>query len=151
MPATSGALAGGGELEEPSEPPHSECRVRIRGGARLLEGILDEYRGRLYEYNSTIRGSGYYLKPLHRVYKNVGGERRLYEYYGRYWWRIVPSRGGRRLVYAGKSKPGGLPEPPSFPLEGLAVVRIGEDVIVECWVYEKYRDIFSRVPVEPLE
>lgn len=150
-PATSGAPGRGGEGEEPNEPPGRPCRVRIVGGARILDAILDEYKEKLYEYNDSIRDRGYYLKPVHKVYKVVGGERRLYEYYGRYWWRLVKTRNGRRLVYAGSSKPRGLPDPPGFALEGLSVIRVGDDVIVECWVYERYRKVLSGAPVEAVE
>jgi len=81
-------------MEEPIEPPPpEECRLRIVGGARTLDVILADLKESFYEYNRSIGSTGYYLKPVHKVYKYVGGSRRIYEYYGRYWWRL--SRTGK--------------------------------------------------------
>lgn len=143
----------GGEGEEPNEPaaPGGECRVRVYGGYSRLREALSRVMPMIYRYNDAIRGTGYYLKPVHKVYKVVGGVRRVYEYYGRYWWRRVKRRGrpGYRLVYAGTEKPREVPiEPPSTGLEGLSVIVEGDDVIIDCRVYEDFKSYFEGLRVE---
>jgi hypothetical protein len=136
-------------MEEPIEPPYGwECRLRVVGGARALDPILADLKRVFYEYNRVIRGTGYYLKPVHKVYKRVGGLVRVYEYYGRYWWRLT-RRGGRlRYVYSGTIKPRGVPvDPPSNPLEGLSLIREGGDVIVRCSDFDRFARVFEGYPV----
>jgi len=134
-------------LEEPKEPAASsegDCRVRVYGGYLRLREALSRVIPEIYRYNEAIRGTGYYLKPVHKVYKTVRGVRRIYEYYGRYWWRRVRRSGGYRLVYAGTEKPRDVPvEPPRTGLEGLKVIVEGEDVIIECRVYEEFKGFFE--------
>jgi hypothetical protein len=144
-PATIRAsLIRGYEMEEPIEPPSlEECRLRVVGGAKVLDFTLASLKEAFYEYNRSIRGTGYYLKPVHKVYKYVGGSRRVYEYYGRYWWRF--SRTGRkfRYIYAGVVKPESVQaNPPGNPLEGLSLIREGSDVIVKCSDFEKFSSVF---------
>lgn len=92
----------------------------------LLE-ILEKIKDLFKEYNRYISGSGYYLKPIHFVTKNVKGEKRKFIYLGRYWWKIVylgrSEKGGVKLkwIYIGRTKPSGLPDPPGNPLEGLSI------------------------------
>ncbi|MCE4620325.1 MAG: hypothetical protein F7C33_04800 [Desulfurococcales archaeon] len=138
--------ARGGEKEEPNEPPSSDCRLRIYGGARVLREILDEIKRPFYEYNSEISRTGYYLKPVHKVYKRLSdGRRRVYEYYGRYWWR----KKGKRLVYSGTRKPARVPlEPPANPLEGLSIIVEDDDIILSCGDYEKFKGYFRGLRVE---
>ncbi|MDM7274882.1 MAG: hypothetical protein P3X22_001995 [Thermoprotei archaeon] len=130
-------------MEEPVEPFKSECRVRVFDGAKVLDRVLGDLKMAIYEYNSRIKYTGFYLKPVHKVYKSPGGVRRVYEYYGRYWWRITRKGGKVRFEYVGASKPAKVEEPPDNPLEGLVVVREGEDVIVECSVYERFKTFFE--------
>ncbi|MEM0340050.1 MAG: hypothetical protein QXN05_04630 [Acidilobaceae archaeon] len=130
-------------MEEPKEPLREDCRVRVIGGGLALDLALDEMRKAIYEYNSKIRESGYYLKPVHKTYKTLReGVRRVYEYYGIYWWRLIKTKRGLRYFYVGKHKPPGLPEPPRLPVEGLSLARDGRDVIIECRVYDKFKDFF---------
>lgn len=137
-------------MEEPIEPPglSEDCYLRVVGGARILNAILADLKKVLYEYNRLVKSSGYYLKPVHKVYKESRGLKRVYEYYGRYWWRLE-RRGGRvRYVYSGTVKPREVSlEPPSNPLEGLVVIREGEDVIVKCSDFEKFSGIFRGFKV----
>ncbi len=142
----------GNEREEPNEPPpREECMIRVYGGYARLREWLDTIKPLIYEYNSAIRHTGYYLKPVHKVYyKRAQGETRIYEYYGRYWWKIISKGGKRRLVYAGRFKPSGVPEPPKIELEGLRVVVEGDDVIIECDVYDKVKRFFGDLPYEIL-
>jgi len=94
-----------------------------------LQGILEEYKTRLYEYNKLVSTYGYYLKPLHIVYKKTSNGTVKYVYYGRYWYKIVYA--GKRnktsivkWIYIGREKPlPKLPDPPHHPLEGI-VLRI---------------------------
>ncbi len=134
----------GGEKEEPNEPPPRPCRLRVIGGASVLPRLDAIAREPFYEYNASISSTGYMVRPVHRVYKRSGGRRRVYVYYGRYWWR----RKGKRLVYAGVRKPRRVrAEPPEHPLMGLSLIIDGDDLIVDCAVYEAYRDIFRGLEV----
>jgi hypothetical protein len=145
---------GGGEKEEPNEPPPpQDCYVKVYGGYLRLREWLDSLKSVIYEYNEKIKGSGYYLKPVHKVYYSPsGGPTRVYEYYGRYWWRVEERGGRRRLVYAGRVKPRGLPDPPNLGvIEGLRVIVEGNDVIIECRVYEKAKSVFSGLKVEVVD
>jgi hypothetical protein len=131
----------GDEREKPSEP---QCAVRVRGGYSAIREVLDRIKEEIYLYNSEASKRGYYLKPVHKVYRTTGGLRRIYEYYGRYWWR----KGDGKLIYAGAKKPRGLPQPPLNPLEGLSVIREGDDVIIRCDVYERFKWVFEGLAVE---
>ncbi len=135
-------------MEEPTEPP--ACQVRIRGGAAIAEKLSTMARRAVYEYNLAIKGTGYYLKPVHYVYKRAGGRTRVYEYYGRYWWRLDRGSGRVRWRYVGKTKPPGLPDPPSTGLEGLRIIRDGDDIIVDCWVIERFKELFRGAVIERL-
>ncbi|MEB3861022.1 MAG: hypothetical protein GSR84_02235 [Desulfurococcales archaeon] len=124
---------------------NSDCRLLVRGGASRIDEILDEVKYKIYEYNTRISDTGYYLKPVHKVYKRLSdGTLKIYEYYGRYYWR----KQGNRLVYAGTEKPRSLPEPEPTPLEGLTLIRVGDDIIIECSVYDRYKDLFKGLEVE---
>lgn len=129
-----------GDREEPIEP---QCWVRVYGGARAIASALSELKRVIYAYNSSIRNTGYYLKPIHKAYGYVGGRRRVYEYYGRYWWKRV----FQRLKYVGRHTPPGLPEPPRGPLDGLAVIRDGDDVIMSCEHYDRFKHLFEGLAV----
>ncbi len=136
----------GGEKEEPNEPPSSsDCRVRVIGGASRLAAIVDEIKGPFYKYNTLISATGYYLKPVHKVYKRTSqGIVRVYEYYGRYWWR----KKNGRMVYAGREKPRRVPlDPPPHPLEGLSIIVEEGDVIMSCRDYERFRAYFQGLRV----
>ncbi len=144
---------GGCEKEEPNEPSApSSCFVRVYGGYRRLREWLDSLKPALYEYNEAIKSLGYYLKPVHKVYyRDSSGRLRVYEYYGRYWWKIAKDGKRRRLIYAGRVKPRGLPEPPPLELEGVRViVEEGEDVVIECSLFERVKRIFEGLRVERL-
>ncbi len=139
--------ARGGEKEEPKELP-SDCRIIVRGGLSRLRDLVDEIKQPFYEYNSLISHTGYYLKPVHKVYKRLpDGRRRIYEYYGRYWWR----KEGTRWIYAGTIKPSSIKyDPPSHPLEGLSIIIEGSDVILDCRDYDRFRGFFAGLEIETL-
>ena len=106
----------------------------------------------IYRYNASIRGTGYYLKPVHMVARSVGGERRTYYYIGRYWWRLsYAGKSGRtsrvRWTYVGREKPPGLPEPPANPFEGLRFYVVGDDVFLDKDVYARFRWLFEGFKV----
>ncbi|MCE4628497.1 MAG: hypothetical protein F7C34_05070 [Desulfurococcales archaeon] len=138
-PATSGARKGS-EKEEPREPPPTlENKnifyvvnepggyVRILGGAVLLGRIEGVIKEPFYHYNSLISNYGYYVKPVHKVYKRRSGAKIVYVYYGRYWFR----RMGSRLIYAGSEKPFWIPyEPPENPVDGVTLIMEGTDLLV---------------------
>ncbi len=136
----------GSEKEEPNEPPSEDCKLLIYDGRKILYQIIDEIKKPFYKYNTLISNTGYYLKPVHKVYKTTSeGRRRIYEYYGRYWWRKVKGR----LRYAGTIKPRRVPiPPPSNPLEGLSIIVEDNDIIISCRDYEKFRDYFKGLRIE---
>ncbi len=139
----------GSEGEEPTEPPLEDCTVVVRGGYKRIKDYLDSLKPALYEYNSLIRHTGYYLKPVHKVYyKTIDGRSKLYEYYGRYWWKIARKGSKRRLVYVGTEKPEGLPEPPSLELEGVKLIVEDDTVVLDCKSYKKIEHILSGLEVE---
>lgn len=115
------------------------CRIKIEGGLEEFRRAVESVLRVVYEFNSNLKGLGVYLKPVHRVYRVEGGVRVVYEYYGRYWWR-VERRGGRlRWRYIGRRPPLGAPEPPGHPLEGLSVKIVGDDVEMDCSWFEAFR------------
>jgi len=149
------SLLKGNEKEEPREPPRDDCLVKIYGGGKILDEIIDKIKKPIYDYNTRISGSGYYLKPVHRVYKQrLDEEAVLYEYYGRYWWKQEKRGTKTKIVYVGRYKPKWLPEPPRHPLEDLRVIREGdewEDIIMDCRHYELLKPCFRGLRVEKIE
>jgi len=101
--------------------------------------LIDEYKNKLYAYNSLIKKYGFYLKPYHVVIKYSGGKKIKYVYYGRYWYKLkyICRRGNTskiKWIYVGSEKPlPDLPDPPRNPLEGI-VLKICNDCI-----YIKYK------------
>lgn len=128
------------DVEEPIEPP---CWIRVYSGAQAIARALSELKKDIYAYNSAIRATGYYLKPVHMAYRYVNGRKRVYEYYGRYWWKWV----NKRMKYIGRSPPVSLPPPPKSPLEGLKIIRDGNDVILSCEQYDKFKHLFEGLAV----
>ncbi|MCE4624329.1 MAG: hypothetical protein F7C35_00485 [Desulfurococcales archaeon] len=151
MPATSRARRGG-EKEEPNEPqpeplpvltivPDVSGYVRIINGKTALETVEIRVKEPYYHYNSMISSYGYFIKPVHKVYKVKQGRRLVYVYYGRYWFR----RGEKgRAVYAGSTKPSFIPfEPPSNPLEGVTIIIDGPDLLVSSTDVDKIIGVLS--------
>ncbi len=137
-------------MEEPKEPPF--CRVRVLNGVDVMEKVLDEIKRVVYEYNSRISEKGYYLKPVHRVYKKLSdGRVRIYEYYGRYWWRLERRKGKLKWIYVSNIKPEEFPEFPPHRLEGISVIREGRDIIIDCETFDKLKDLFTGFSVERYE
>ncbi len=125
--------------------------IRIKNGVSYLNKALEEYIRLLYKYNSVIRGTGYYLKPVHLVTKRTADGKKTYMYIGRYWWRIeyVGKRGKTsriKWIYAGREKPRELreyPDPPKHPLVGLTVIIDGDDILVDEKSLKKYYWFFE--------
>jgi len=85
--------------------------------SRLFNALLDYYKRALYEYNNEAKRFGFYLKPVHIVVKNTLRGRMVYNYYGRYWYKLAKSNGKIKWIYVGVTKPiKELPEPPLNPL-----------------------------------
>lgn len=105
----------------------------------LFKKLLDEYKIKLYTYNSLIKKYGFYLKPYHVVVKHSSGRTIKYIYYGRYWYRLkyACKKGNTskiKWIYIGSEKPlSNIPDPPKNPLEGI-VIKICDDGI-----YVKHR------------
>ncbi len=126
---------------------------RIRGARKIFEELFDEYRRIIYEYNSKIKDTGFYLKPAHIVYKTVNGVRRKYYYFGRYWWQIwiKGRRGTTTLVkwtYYGSRMPY-LEKllqnpPPVTPFDGISYAVEGDDVIITRENYEKLKPLLEK-------
>jgi len=125
---------------------YSKRTIRLREGYSLLMNIFSPYRSRIYKYNEVIKDSGYYLKPLHIVYRTINKYRVKYLYFGRYWYRVYKSKGKNkskiRWIYIGRDKPDPhLPDPPINPFEGIAVIADSEDILVD----EKTLNVLSRI------
>jgi len=85
--------------------------------SRLFNALLDYYKRALYEYNNEAKRFGFYLKPVHIVVKDTLKGRMVYNYYGRYWYKLAKSNGKIKWIYVGVAKPiKELPEPPLNPL-----------------------------------
>ncbi len=141
-------------MEEPTE--RRFCNggfVKVWNCFDKLSMLLDEYKSELYRYNTLIRNTEYYLKPVHKVYyKGVDGTRIIYEYYGTYWWKKKKKGYKTYLEYIGKDKPEhSLPDPPRNPLAGVRIGR-GEDYfIIPASVFLEYSKIFANCRWECLE
>lgn len=129
-----------------------QCTIVVKNGLKRVKKVLENYLLKLYEYNSKIKHTGYYLKPVHIVTRWREGIKRTYYYYGRYWWRLE-YRGKRgktsliRWVYVGREKPKDLPEPPRNPLEGLRFYVVGDDVYMPCSMFRKFKWVFEGLEV----
>jgi len=147
-PTPAGCPDPEGGMGRKSRWSRPDCRLRVIGGAIVLDLIIENVKREIYYYNSRISGSGYYLKPVHKVYRKSNGVRRIYEYYGRYWWSLRREGGRLKWIYVGSTTPRGLPSPPKHPLEGLSVIREGDDVIVDCSIYDRFKTLFDGFRVE---
>jgi len=93
----------------------------------ILKVVEDEYRRKLYEYNTLIKKWRIKLKPIHIV----TSKGKKYVYLGRYWYRIEYHRGRLRWIYLGSKKPlEDLPDPPVNPLELMIIRREGSDACI---------------------
>jgi len=87
------------------------------------------------------------------------GRRKIYQYIGRYWWKIsyCGKRGKTSRVcwkYVGREKPKelqDLPDPPPNPLSGLHYIVDGDDVILDERMYERFKWVFSAYKVEEVD
>ena len=150
MPATSGARRGG-EKEEPNEPPRlhgypivreGPDYVRIVGGRKLLEGIEVVVKEPFYRFNSLVSKYNYFIKPVHKVYKSKDGKKRVYVYYGRYWYRKDPET--KKHIYSGVEKPEHIPyEPPENPLSDVTIIVEGDDLLVKASDLEKLKRVLE--------
>ncbi len=131
-------------------------RYRVRGGLYAVKKLLSAYVRSLYRYNQLVRGRGYYLKPIHTVTRRLpDGTRIVYQYIGRYWWKIsyCGKKGRTSRVcwkYVGREKPkelSDLPDPPPNPLVGLRYRVEGDDVILDEDDYERFKWVFAGYEV----
>ena len=125
----------------------NEKLVMIRDGYKILMSIYSPYRERIYLYNARIRDSGYYLKPIHIVYKTINERKYKYIYFGRYWYRIIRKGSKVKWVYIGREKPDPhLPDPPLSPFEGISViVDENNNVIVNEATFKVINELAKRV------
>lgn len=125
--------------------------VTLKDGYQLIMELFLPYRRRIYEYNSLIKDTGYYLKPLHFVVKKELNLK--YLYFGRYWYRIAKGPHNKiKWIYVGREKPDpSLPEPPINPFEGLKTVVNNNDIIVDEYVYRILINIISKRAQAPSE
>lgn len=106
------------------------------------------YKEKLYEYNSMIKGKGYYLKPFHIVTKRYRGGRKTYYYYGKYWYKLSLQGSKLRWNYVGNRKPiQDLPDPPVNPLIFIRVIDNGDK---NCLCVLEYRKGEPEVLLEYL-
>lgn len=118
--------------------------VVLKDGYQLIMELFLPYRRRIYEYNSQIKDTGYYLKPVHLVVKKELNLK--YLYFGRYWYRITKGPHGKiKWIYVGKEKPDpNLPEPPINPFEGLKIIVNNDDIIIDEYVYKTLSTIINK-------
>ena len=95
----------------------------IRCGYIFIDVLMDLYKVQLYEYNSKIKDFKVYLKPMHIVVKRTSnGDKKVYYYFGKYWYRVEIEKSRIRWVYLGCKKPfETIPDPPLNP---LLIVRV---------------------------
>lgn len=131
----------------------------VKNGLDAVASLLEEYKRAIYRYNSMIRGTGYYLKPMHVVVKHSASGEKKYTYVGRYWWRVVyVGKKGKtsrvKWIYVGKEKPAELkdyPDPPNHILVGFSfIVLNGRDILVREDVFKRYRWIFTGYEYEEI-
>ncbi len=129
----------------------------VKNGLDAVASLLEEYKRAIYRYNSMIRGTGYYLKPIHVVVKHDTSGEKKYIYVGRYWWRVVyVGKKGKtsrvKWIYVGKEKPAELkdyPDPPSHILVGFSFIVLNDrDILVREDVFKRYRWIFTGYEYE---
>ncbi len=126
--------------------------IRVKNGYRLLMNLYSDYRVKIYEYNSKIKETGYYLKPIHIVHKSLGNKKIKYLYFGRYWYKVVKKNKGFRWIYVGREKPDPmLPDPPIIPFEGIGVVVDGEDIMLDEKGYRVLNEVAKIVMKESLD
>ncbi len=109
----------------------------------VFSTIVDFFKLKVYEYNNSIKSRyGVYLKPVHIVTKSTTRGKRVYIYYGKYWYRIE-RRGSRiRWIYIGSKKPyEDMPDPPLNPLE---MIEIREESGRVC-IYAKVQELNDEV------
>ncbi len=121
-------------------------RVRVIDGYKRILDIRKEFKSEFKEYNVLIKNLGLYLKPSHIVV--VKGKK--YVYHSRYWWRLERGKEKRKIKwkYLGKSIPKNIPKPPPYPLEGLAYLKDGNDVIIDMNTYMKFKHLFHGLKVK---
>ncbi len=128
----------------------TDNEVILRRMGSLWKKAVSEILTAIYQYNSLIKGTGYYLKPMHVVVKRSSKGRIEYIYYGRYWWEVkyIGKKGKTSRVkwlYRGNIKPRGLPEPPLNPLTGISVRIEADDLIFDRQVFEEHRDFILSI------
>jgi hypothetical protein len=112
--------------------------------SRLLSTISMLYREKLYEYNSVIKKTGYYLKPLHIVVKKYGSGIKTYYYYGKYWYRVVSQGSKIKWYYISSVKP--LQDLPDPPINPLILIKVINNDNRDCLcILEDYRDFLEIV------
>jgi hypothetical protein len=113
----------------------------------LIDSLLDYYRQQLYNYNSMIKGYGVYLKPLHIVVKNSLSEsKKIYYYFGRYWYKLKAINGKLKWIYMGREKPlDSLPDPPTNPLLVLEVKRRQSNPDLLCIYVKNFGKVSAQI------
>jgi len=138
-----------GEQEEPTERSprlqSSSCeKIRLEGPVTRLLLELGYYKAEIYGYNDRIKDTGYYLKPVHYVYKRTTTGRIVFHYYGRYWLK----KQGKRIVYIGQTKPPGLPNPPRSRWEGFTLIEVDGEYFMEPEQYRRFEDTLLKIGIK---
>uniref|UniRef100_A0A7J2U1C3 Uncharacterized protein n=1 Tax=Ignisphaera aggregans TaxID=334771 RepID=A0A7J2U1C3_9CREN len=113
----------------------------------LIGALLDYYRQQLYSYNSLIKRYNVYLKPLHIVVKkDLKGSKKVYYYFGKYWYRLEVSNSKLKWIYIGKEKPFDyLPDPPINPLLIIEVKRVQDKPDTLCVYIENFGEVSELI------
>jgi len=126
-------------------------RVMVKESSSIfvrLNLVIGEILPAFYEYNSKIRHTGFYLKPVHMSTRRLqDGTLVKYYYYGRYWYRLEKDALGRlKWVYIGREKPlHSLPDPPRNPLEGVVIKKYNDTVEIVFAGEELFKEIYNRL------
>uniref|UniRef100_A0A7J3YTN4 Uncharacterized protein n=1 Tax=Ignisphaera aggregans TaxID=334771 RepID=A0A7J3YTN4_9CREN len=113
----------------------------------LIDVLLNCYRQQLYGYNSIVKKYNVYLKPLHIVVKNsLRGSKKVYYYFGRYWYRLEVVNSKLKWIYLGREKPFDfLPDPPINPLLIIEVKRAQSDPSLQCIYVKNFGEVSKHI------
>jgi len=118
-------------------------QIYVKLSKKEVDEILTRLKELIYEYNKNLRGTGFYLRPMHIVYK---GKSKKYIYIGKYWYYLEYKK--KKLIwnYVGTMKPvSNLPDPPEIP-EVTIIKRDGEYYITQLDL-ERLKAFLQRVQI----
>ena len=97
----------------------------------------------MYRYNERISSTGYYLKPVHYVYKRTTTGKVVFHYYGRYWLKKLKGK----TIYIGQTKPPELPPPPRSIWESFVLIEIDSEYYMELDHYKRFEKQLRKMGI----